>query len=122
MILFLFVVTISESSSASGSSSSLSKRTARFEEKVTPSVTLSTPDSKGKFYFYKILRVFGGIYVSEYIILSITSLEDQNLFTESREASDTLGTNRGITRKKKPKRRSTGVVDAKLLDVSVIFF
>ena len=56
------------------------------------------------------------------MILSITPLKGQNLFTESREASDTLGTNRGITRKKKPKRRSTGVVDAKLLDVSVIFF
>ena len=61
MILVLFVVTISESSSASGSSTSLSKRTARFEEKITPSVTLSTPDSKGKFYFYKTLRAFGGI-------------------------------------------------------------
>ena len=39
---------------------------------------------------------------------------------EAREASDTLGTNLRTekTRKKKPKRRSTGVVDAKLLDVS----
>ena len=46
-----------------------------------------------------------------------------DLFTyivEAREASDTLGTNLRTekTRKKKPKRRSTGVVDAKLLDVS----
>merc|ERR1719266_3256734 len=74
-------VTISESSSTSGSSTSLSKRTARFEEKITPSVSLSPPDTK-----------------------------------DTRESSDTLGANRGITRKKKPKRRSTGVVDAKLLD------
>merc|ERR1712223_1467646 len=76
-------VTLSESSSTSGSSTSLSKRTARFEEKITPSVSLSPPDSK-----------------------------------EAREASDTLGTNLRTekTRKKKPKRRSTGVVDAKLLD------